>query len=770
VKILTRHMIGTFVPGVTAITIALLLSLTATAMAATEAPVKEILSSHIGWETDKTTKGKICTTESKHECQPGIPSSQPGGFEFPKGIAVATGGNVYVGDTNNQRVQELTQTGEFVSMFGKNVNSTTGGDTCTAASHDICKAGEGGTAAGEFGEPESVAVDQGGDVYVLDLINWRVEKFTPAGEFALMFGKDVNETTGGDICTAGEIKSGIKCKEGVRSAAGSTEHGAFKFGQFKGNLLAVGGSEELLYVGDEGRVQEFEADGKWKAEVPLPSESTVTAVAVENNPSSLEFGDVYVNDNGVILKFKSNGEKLTEFAISADGGMTVDSSNRLALTLQTGTGSLYDGKTGQLITEFAAPFGNEGIAFNNNDELYDVSGQRHEIVRFTPLPVAELHASPVSCAPGPEHGTDATFDCSLNGTVNPWGVPETEIFFQWGKTVALGTDTPRQPVEESEPGKAIAVGASMGSPVPPNERSYYRLAGYDHNLEPPENPLRSETMSFETPTVPPRIVGEPSASFVKPFSAVLFGELNPENASTAYFFEYGPCDNLENCSEVIRTTELTSATYGEIGASLEVKALQPATLYHYRLVAVNDKEQETKGPPGEFITALAPVPQAATGTVTEGGSTSATISGTVNPDGQPAIYIFELGIYHGAATQYGTVLSGSAGAGMVPTTKIFTLSGLQPATTYAYKIVVKSSYGTAEGEPVIFTTAGLPALLTIAPPLTTLSIPNTHFPNAGTSKAKLTCKRGHKRDRHGKCVKVKKRNTKGNKTPVHRKR
>jgi hypothetical protein len=59
------------------------------AMAA-EAPVKEVLKSRFGWEVDKTTKANVCTVSSGDECQPGAPSDQPGGFQYPVGVAVGT--------------------------------------------------------------------------------------------------------------------------------------------------------------------------------------------------------------------------------------------------------------------------------------------------------------------------------------------------------------------------------------------------------------------------------------------------------------------------------------------------------------------------------------------------------------------------------------------------------------------------------------------------------------------------------------------------------
>jgi hypothetical protein len=758
------------------------------------APVKLILSSHFGREvnlTEATAKGgpaleDVCTVESKDECQPGKPSSQSGGFDFLGGIAVAPGGNVYVADTVNERVQELTATGAFVSMFGREVNETKdvavkakGGaptpteleeeNVCTAASGNVCKAGVPGTAAGQLDQPESLAVDPStGNVYVEEYGNSRVQEFTASGEFVLMFGKEVNETkdkaSGAtpeekNLCTA---LSKDKCKAGAQNTQESAEPSAFSFGSGDGSLLAIAGPKDLLYVGDQNRVQEFEADGTWVGEIPL-GHVQVTALAVD------ESGDVYLayEQGNVIHKLDPSGVEVknADFPLTLSPrtasveplvirALAIDASGRLAagqIERHPGGGavpfgSLFSASTGQLISEFPIGTGS-GITFNDKGELYaavapSVGG--HEVLAYAPKAIAELVARPHTCEAGAEHETDVTDDCALNGSVNPWGVSETAVWFEWGRTPELESETPKQPIGEGE--ALLPVTPAVLKGLLPDTAVYYRLAAYDLSVKPPEEPLISRPLaSFTTPTAPPRVVGEPSASFIRSSSAVLFGELNPENANTEYFFEYGPCGELASCAA--KTEPLTSSAYGTIGATQEAVGLQPGTVYHYRLSAKNEAGEPAVGESGgseiregTFTTAPAPELQAQTGGASALATTSATVSGTVNPDGEAATYTFELALYNGALTQYGVVFTGSAGASSVPVEETLALSGLEPGVTYAYRIAVQSGYGTARGETATFTTAGLPAALSAPIPLAQLPIPNIAFPQAVTATVKPTTK------------------------------
>lgn len=91
------------------------------------APVKLVLADHFGREVNLTEVHahagpeleNTCTVISGDVCQEATAGSTPGEFQASIDVAGAPNGNVYITDANNSRVQELTPTGGFVLMFGK---------------------------------------------------------------------------------------------------------------------------------------------------------------------------------------------------------------------------------------------------------------------------------------------------------------------------------------------------------------------------------------------------------------------------------------------------------------------------------------------------------------------------------------------------------------------------------------------------------------------------------------------------------------------------
>jgi len=163
---------------------------------------------------------------------------------------------------------------------------------------------------------------------------------------------------------------------------------------------------------------------------------------------------------------------------------------------------------------------------------------------------------------------------------------------------------------------------------------------------------------------------------------------HPTNPRRQRHFDYGTTTSYG--SSTTPTTAEADTIAQTVGASLS--GLTPGTVYHARLVAGNSDGAAT-GADVSFTTAERPT--VATGSVGV-AATTATLNGSVDPNGRATSYRFE----HGSSTAYGTSTApASAGSGTAPRAVSTTLTALTARTIYRVRLVASSSDGTATGCP-----------------------------------------------------------------------
>jgi sugar lactone lactonase YvrE len=94
-------------------------------------------------------------------------------FKDPQGVAVDSGGNVYVADSSNHTIRKITPAGIVSTLAG---------------SAGVSGSAEGTGSAARFNDPFGVAVDSAGNVYVADTSNYTIRKITPAGVVSTLAG------------------------------------------------------------------------------------------------------------------------------------------------------------------------------------------------------------------------------------------------------------------------------------------------------------------------------------------------------------------------------------------------------------------------------------------------------------------------------------------------------------------------------------------------------------------------------------------------------
>lgn len=207
------------------------------------------------------TAGAVVPPElAKFPAEPSL-GQEAGQLDSANRMAVDnSSGHVYVAEAQGKRVSEFTAWGQYVKTWGWGVaNGAPELQVCGTVANPHCQRGLEGSGPGQMGIVSGVSVSTTGDIYLLEAENHRVQKFNSAGEFLLMFGKEVNKTTNGNICP---VAPGDICGAGVAGSGG---------GEFsnQANSIAVGAGE-TVYVGDTNRIEEFEASGVFKKDIPLP--------------------------------------------------------------------------------------------------------------------------------------------------------------------------------------------------------------------------------------------------------------------------------------------------------------------------------------------------------------------------------------------------------------------------------------------------------------------------------------------------------------------
>lgn len=287
----------------------------------------------------------------------------------------------------------------------------------------------------------------------------------------------------------------------------------------------------------------------------------------------------------------------------------------------------------------------------------------------------------------------------VTGKVTPNGAP-TSYWYDYGTTEALGTRTTLQAVGSGWvqiPAPAYITGLSA------NTRYFFRLSAQNSY-----GTVTGATYSLMTNSTPAPRGAAPSGSTddatdVARTAATVNGHVNPNGWSTSYWFEYGENTSFGN------TTALQGAGSGtnSLPASTQLSNLKPLTKYYFRLNAQNPYGT-VNGTVHSFTTLGPASPSAPSASATSASAvatSSATLNGKVNPDGDQTTYWFEysrdslLGNILGATTH--TQIAGS-GTSLVDVA--VPVTGLTRNTHYYFRVVAQNAYGTTRSSIASFTT------------------------------------------------------------------
>ncbi|MFH0888776.1 MAG: hypothetical protein V1871_06160, partial [Planctomycetota bacterium] len=218
----------------------------------------------------------------------------------------------------------------------------------------------------------------------------------------------------------------------------------------------------------------------------------------------------------------------------------------------------------------------------------------------------------------------------------------------------------------------------------------------------------SSGSSNPTSTTNPSVITNPATN-VTQTTATLNGTVNPNGVNTTVYFQLGLTTSYGNTT----TSQAIGSGNTSVVVSTNISGLSVNTQYNFRVVRTNSYGI-TYGNNQTFTTGsdAGSPPTCITGSGNNITTNSATLNGTVNPNGVATIAYFQWG----STTSYGnTTASQSIGSGTSNVSINANISGLSASTQYNFRVIGTNSYGITYGNNQTFTTgsgAGSPPTCT----------------------------------------------------------
>ncbi len=606
-----------------------------------------------GWGvSDGQERFELCTSF----CQPGLRGAGPGEFgegellSSPTTVATDSSGHVFAADDANSRIEEFTSGGSFIRAWGWGVaDGQARFEVCTST----CKNGIGGFGAGQLSEPEGLATDSAGDVFVGEYGSNRVSEFSPTGSFIRAWGWGVSDGQNQfEICAS-------SCQQGL---------GGGGAGQLYGPVGVATDTSGNVFVADygNGRIDEFTTSGAFerawgwgvsddKAELEICTTSCMRAPFTSGGAGQLEYpAGVAVDAAGDL--FVAEGDRISEFAttgsfIRAWGWGVVDGAERLEVCTSSCRQALYGEGAGEFLDDL-------GVTTDRSGDVFVSDGERS----------------------GTPYGRISEFTSS-GAFVQAWG---------WG----VSDGQKRFEVCTASCHRSVGGGGAGQLSYP---------GGLATNVW--GNVLVADLGNgrvdeFGTEAAPTQANGAPSvvtggSSNVTSTAVTLNGSVIPgEDALKSCYFEYGESVNVYGSTVLCAQTVGAGASPVSVSASLT--GLTPGTTYHVRLV-VTSSAGTGYGSDVSFATTGTFTPTVQTGYAYGGWPSSATLTGGIDPHGNDVTYEFRYGAFSfPTVSSYGEILTGYwgsvAGSGALSGTTSQEVSanigGLAADTPYYVRLVV----------------------------------------------------------------------------------
>ena len=235
-------------------------------------------------------------------------------LDYPHGVTVDGTGNLYIADTHNHRIRKVDTSGVITTVAGNGVGGYSGdGGAATAA---------------QLNSPQSVTIDDTGNLYIADRNNHRIRKVDISGVITTVAGNGAGGYSGDDgSATAAQLNNpfGVTVDGTGNIYIADTQNHRIRKVDTSGVITTVAGNGAGGYSGDDGSAT--------AAQLSYPYGVTV------DSAENLNIADTY---NHRIRKVDTSGV-ITTVAGTDVAGYFGDDGSATAAQLYYPTGVTVDG-------------------------------------------------------------------------------------------------------------------------------------------------------------------------------------------------------------------------------------------------------------------------------------------------------------------------------------------------------------------------------------------------------------------------------------------
>jgi Tol biopolymer transport system component len=369
-------------------------------------------------------------------------------------------------------------------------------------------------------------------------------------------------------------------------------------GTLKARALAVD-SAGNVFVTDTGEnnsesIYEFSPSGVFIAQMAVGLVPDVERISFAPN------GNLYV---GASLALDPAGS-----CVNACAPITPDLARSVAITASGNLLTLFESESKESLNEYDA----SGNLLTRSGRGRIVAGRAvtvdwtNETAYLAAEGLVYVFGSVVNLAdPATGDATALTSEtATLNGTVNPSGVPVTECFFEYGETASYGHVAQCESPDAAGIGSGAAPVAVHANVIGLTTGTGYHFRLVIANAVAPSEPQGADqTFMTAGPQIHYEAFSAPTLN-----SATLEARVNPAGRETSYRFEYVTATAFEehgyaDAAAVPVGGESLGSGTSDVTVAQQIAELSPGTTYHFRVIAESPDGTAT-GADSSFTTYL----------------------------------------------------------------------------------------------------------------------------------------------------------------------